>query len=89
MKQTTKAHLAVLGTNLFFAANFSFVKMVSPSPVKPFGLNIFRVGISLVLFWALWLFSASRQVLIEKILDAFYCADLQALLSIKCFSSKD
>ncbi|MDB5253714.1 MAG: hypothetical protein JWP27_2883 [Flaviaesturariibacter sp.] len=54
MKTTTKAHLAVLGTNLFFAANFSLVKVVSPALFRPFGLNIFRVSISLVLFWLLW-----------------------------------
>jgi drug/metabolite transporter (DMT)-like permease len=55
MSSKTRAHLAVLGTNLFFAANFSFVKMIAPSRVQPFGLNVFRVGISLVLFWAVWL----------------------------------
>ena len=55
MKNTTKAHLAVLGTNLFFAANFSFVKLISPEFIKPFALNGLRVGISVLLFWAIWL----------------------------------
>jgi drug/metabolite transporter (DMT)-like permease len=56
MKITTKAHLAVLSTNLFFAANFSMVKLLSPLLVKPFALNVIRVGGSLLLFWILWLF---------------------------------
>jgi drug/metabolite transporter (DMT)-like permease len=66
MKQNIKAHLAVLGTNLFFAANFSLVKMISPSLVKPFGLNIFRVGISLILFWLMWLLSKDRPGMKKK-----------------------
>lgn len=55
MKATTKAHIAVLCTNLFFGANYSLVKMISPVLVKPFALNLLRVGLSLVLFWSVWL----------------------------------
>ncbi|ANE51357.1 DMT family transporter [Flavisolibacter tropicus] len=60
MTSKTKAHLAVLGTNLFFAANYSLVKLISPALIKPFGINIFRVGISLLLFWIVWLFGKSK-----------------------------
>jgi drug/metabolite transporter (DMT)-like permease len=60
MKQHTKAHFAVLATNLFFAANFSLIKMISPSLIKPFGLNIFRLAASLILFWLMWLFSKDK-----------------------------
>jgi len=35
------------------------VKYISPSIVKPYALNLFRVGISLVLFWVLWLLGRS------------------------------
>ncbi|RYY62083.1 MAG: DMT family transporter [Chitinophagaceae bacterium] len=63
MRPRTLAHLAVLATNLFFAANFSFVKMIAPRLVQPFGLNVFRVGGSLLLFWALWLFSKRKTKL--------------------------
>lgn len=54
MRITTRAHIAVLLTNVFFAINFSLVKFISPSRVGPYGLNILRVGISLLLFWLLW-----------------------------------
>lgn len=54
MKNITKAHIAVLFANLFFAANYSTVKMISPVPVQPFALNVLRVVGSLMLFWALW-----------------------------------
>lgn len=59
MKSSLKAHLAVLGTNLFFAANFSFVKMISPALILPFGLNIYRVGVSLLLFWLVWVLGST------------------------------
>jgi drug/metabolite transporter (DMT)-like permease len=55
VNKNLKAHLAVLCTNLFFAANFSFIKLISPSLVGPFALNIFRVGFCLILFWLVWL----------------------------------
>jgi len=61
----TKAHLAVIGTNVFFAVNYSLVKFISPLLVKPFALNVLRVGISLVLFWVAWLFS-SKKIKIKK-----------------------
>jgi len=54
LKAATKAHLAVLGTNIFFAANFSLVKFISPAIVPPFALNVLRVGLSLLLFWGVW-----------------------------------
>lgn len=56
MQSKQAAHWGVLCTNLFFAANFSLVKMVSPALIAPFGLNALRVGGSLGLFWALWAF---------------------------------
>lgn len=65
MKTTTKAHLAVLSTNLFFAANFTFIKFISPSHILPFALNAFRVGGSLILFWLVWLFS-KKSARIQK-----------------------
>ena len=57
MKPETKAHIAVLSTNLFFAINFSLVKYVSPALIKPYAVNILRVGVSLILFWLLWTMS--------------------------------
>lgn len=61
MTNQSKAHLAVIGTNIFFAANYSLVKYISPLLVKPFALNILRVGISLALFWVAWLFSRNKS----------------------------
>jgi drug/metabolite transporter (DMT)-like permease len=74
-----KAHFAVLGTNLFFAANFSLVKLISPTLVKPFGLNIFRVGVSLVLFWIIWLFGKSEAGIRKKDIGRFLLCGLTGI----------
>jgi drug/metabolite transporter (DMT)-like permease len=66
-----KAHLAVLATNLFFAANFSFVKLISPHPVTPIALNVLRLLFSLVLFWLLWLLARDKQGLQKKHIGRF------------------
>lgn len=65
LKPVSKAHLAVLLTNLFFAINLSMVKYISPSMVGAYGVNLFRTGISLFLFWLLWSFS-NRPAFIER-----------------------
>lgn len=56
MNQRTAAHFALLFTNLFFAINLSAVKHLTNNHVAgPFGLNIVRVGVSVILFWLMWL----------------------------------
>lgn len=60
MQNKTKAHLAVLSTNLFFAANFSLIKILSPRFMGPFALNLLRVGFCVILFWALWLLGNTK-----------------------------
>ncbi len=57
----TRAHLGVLFTNFFFALNLSLVQFVSPEPLGPYGVNLFRVGGSLLLFWAMAFLVKSDQ----------------------------
>jgi drug/metabolite transporter (DMT)-like permease len=66
LKPATKAHIAVLSTNLIFAVNFSLVKYWSPAFVKPYALNLLRVGGSLILFWLLWTMGATRPHIQRK-----------------------
>lgn len=49
--QQARAHIGVLLTNFFFALNLSLVQFISPKPLGPYGVNLFRVGGSLFLFW--------------------------------------
>lgn len=57
MSTTTKAHLALLGTNLFFAVNYNAMKYFTLHNLTgPYGLNFIRVGVCVILFWLLFLF---------------------------------
>ncbi len=56
MNKRTLAHLALFFTNLFFAINLSAVKhLTNLNLAKPFGINVVRVGVSVILFWILFL----------------------------------
>lgn len=55
-QEISKAHIAVLFTNLFFSANYILVKLISPKPIGPFAINLARVSISIILFWTIWAF---------------------------------
>jgi len=71
MKKTTLAHFAVLGTNFFFAMNYSLVKSISPSLAGPFAVNVLRVGLSIPLFWILWPFGNTRAGIRKEDLGRF------------------
>ncbi len=56
MNKRSIAHLALILANLFFAINLTAVKhLTNLELVKPFGLNMVRVGVSVILFWCLYL----------------------------------
>ncbi|MEO6537126.1 MAG: DMT family transporter [Ferruginibacter sp.] len=76
LKENTKAHLALLGTNILFALNYTVVKdLINNGLVKPFGLNIIRVGVSVILLWILFLFNPVKQGIQRKDYKRFfYCA---------------
>jgi drug/metabolite transporter (DMT)-like permease len=69
--QNSRAHLAVLLANLFFGINFSVVKFISPSLVKPFGLNLIRVGVTVFLFWILYLLKPTGVMIHRKDIPRF------------------
>lgn len=66
-----KAHLAAISANLIFAANYSIVKLVTPSVIKPFGLNVLRVLVSVTMFWGLYLMKPSTPGIRKKHLRRF------------------
>lgn len=56
MNRKSIAHIALVFTNIFFAINLSAVKhLTNNGLVKPFGLNVVRIGFSVILFWILFL----------------------------------
>jgi drug/metabolite transporter (DMT)-like permease len=65
LNKIVKAHLAVLVANLLFGANYSIVKVITPGLIKPFGLNVVRVIVTVALFWLLYALKPS-DVSIQK-----------------------
>ena len=88
MTPNTKAHFAVLGTNLFFAGNYSLVKFISPSLGGPFSMNVLRVGISLFLFWLIWMFSRPEEKLHREDLGRFVLCGLTGVALNQMFFVK-
>lgn len=67
MTSTTKAHLALLGTNIFFAINFTAIKyLVNGNFAQPFAINLVRVGITAILFWVLFIFKPVKSFIQKK-----------------------
>lgn len=80
MTVKTKAHLALLATAIFFAINFTAIKyLVSGGFVKPFGLNLIRVGVSAALLWALYFFSPQKHTVHRKDYGRFFLCALAGI----------
>ena len=80
MNKRTPAHLALLGTNLFFAINLSTVKHLTGLHLAaPFGINIIRVGISVILFWGLYLFKPGSIKIVKQDIKRFLLCALTGI----------
>ncbi|MEO5908911.1 MAG: DMT family transporter [Ginsengibacter sp.] len=80
MNPQLKAHLGLLGTNLFFAINYSAIKYFTANHyAAPFGINIIRIGISLILFWILFLFKRPEKKIEKKDIPTFLLCALTAI----------
>ncbi len=77
MKQNTKAHLALVATNIFFAINYTTVKtLFNGGFVKPFGLNILRVIVTTTLLWVLYFFAKDKKKIDKKHYSRFFLCSL-------------
>ena len=76
MNNRTKAHLALIFTNIFFAINLTAVKhLTNLNLAKAFGINVVRVGVSVFLFWLLYLLKpVSIKIAKEDRIRLFLCA---------------
>lgn len=92
MNKRATAHFALLFTNLFFAINLSAVKhFTNTGLAKPFGINVVRVGASVILFWLLFLLKPvnikiERQDIKRFILCAITGIAINQLLFLKGLS---
>jgi drug/metabolite transporter (DMT)-like permease len=76
VNKKTLAHLALLFANLFFAINLSAVKhLTNLQLAKPFGINVVRVGVSVLLLWGLYLLKPVKiKIENEDRARLFFCA---------------
>ncbi len=92
MKPNTKAHLALLGTNVFFAINFTAIKyIINGGFAQPFAINIIRVAVTAILLWVLFIFKPVKSLIKRKdfgrlILCALTGVAINQLLFVKGLS---
>lgn len=80
MTSTTKAHLALLSTNLFFALNYNAIKFLTQNKIAgPFGINVIRVGVCVILLWILFLFKPVKTIMPWKDLGKVALCALSAI----------
>lgn len=80
LKETTKAHFALLGTNLFFAINFTAIKyIINGGFAKPFALNLVRVGVSALLLWLLYFLKPAKTLIRRKDVGRFVMCALMGV----------
>lgn len=80
MQNKSKAHLALLGTNIFFAINYTAVKyLINADLVKPFGLNLIRVGVTAILLWTIFLLSSGKKIIHKKDIIRFVLCALTGI----------
>lgn len=87
MNKKGLAHIALIFTNIFFAMNLTAVKhLTNLLLVKPFGLNVVRIGVSMLLFWIVCLLQ-SLKISIEKPdrMRLFLCASCGIAINQVCF----
>ncbi len=66
MEDRVKAHLALLGANIFYGAGFTVAKSVMPRLIEPLGFILIRVSVVAALFWLSFLGGKSYSTKIEK-----------------------
>jgi len=92
MNTNTKAHIGLLSTNIFFAINLSAVKYLTTNNyMQPFGMNLIRAGVSVLLFWLLFLVQPIQKNIDRKdiprfILCAFTGIAINQMLFLKGLS---
>lgn len=80
MNSILKAHLALIGTNLFFAINYSIIKyLINNNFAGALGINLIRVTVSMSLFWILFLFRKEKTFFQKKDLKKIAICALAAI----------
>ena len=80
MSPKIKAHIGLLATNLFFAINIGAIKFFTTQALAgPYGLNVVRSGVCVVLFWFLFLINSEKKKIEKKHIVRFLLCAFSAL----------
>lgn len=80
LTNNTKAHLALMGTNLFFAINYTVIKfLINGGFIKSFGLNLVRVGVCAALLWVMFIFKPVKSKVDKKDYGRFFLCALTGI----------
>jgi drug/metabolite transporter (DMT)-like permease len=66
VNERVKAHLALLGANLFYGAGFTVAKHIMPRLIEPLGFIFIRVSVTMLLFWLSFAGGSQFRAKIEK-----------------------
>ncbi len=89
MNNNTKAHLALVGTNLFFAINYTVVKyLINDGFIKSFSLNLVRVGVCSILLWILYIFKPVKSRIQKEDYGRFFLCALTGIAINQLFFIK-
>lgn len=66
MNDRIKAHLALLGANLFYGAGFTVAKHIMPRLIQPLGFIFIRVSVVMLLFWLSYFGGEKFRTKIER-----------------------
>ena len=87
MNKVVKAHLALLGVNAIYGANFSIAKSVIGHDIQPYALVLLRAVFSMILFWATSFFFPKEKIekkdFIKLMLLGVFGVALNQLMFIK------
>lgn len=80
MTKTTRAHIGLLVTNLFYGINFSIMQHITDKLMKPIALNMLRIGGAMILFWLLYFIKPSNNKIDKKDLPRLLLCALTGIL---------
>ncbi len=73
MKNTTKAHLALLGANVIYGANYIIAKGIMPEKIGPSAFVFIRLSCCVLLFWLLKFLFVKERVERKDLLRLALC----------------
>ena len=81
LQKNLQSHLALLGTNLFFAINLTAVKyLIGNGYVKAFGLNFIRISVTAALLWLIFLFNPVKNRIDRKDFGRFVLCSITGIV---------